>query len=170
MERDNAHGQDGSREPLPDMRDHDVLLVKTLGELSQLFGLADLVVVGNDRNIFEPASLGKPILYFGDQNSWKNNREALAALEREEGAMPFARFRLKTVLDDSSGIREMGSAALRAYALSKGKWLPEMREKVVDCLLPFVLFRAMYGMKEAIQQEPRSKYFEGPAALLDLAA
>ena len=151
------------------MRGHDILLIKTRGELSRLYGLADLAVVGRERNIFEPACLGKPVLYFGDREAWENNGQALAALEKEKGAMPFTRDGLQAVLSDSSSASVMGASALRAYEQSKEQWVPEMRNAVVDFLLPFVLFRAMHGREDLFPTEPGPKNVAVPAMIENAA-
>ena len=164
-EGDLAAAEAAERDELPKVLDY-VESVAPEGEgwlVGDRLTLADLAVVGSDRNIFEPASLGKPILYFGDRKAWRNNRDALDALEKENGAMSFPRVRLRAVLDDSSRIQEMGASAARAYRQSKEQRIPEMTEKIVDCLLPFVLFRALYGMKEPLPQEAAPQDAIAPA-------
>src|SRR5205814_2082104 len=46
-------GEVGTR--FPSMGDADVLIVKTQGELADIYGAADIAVVGNDHNTLEPA-------------------------------------------------------------------------------------------------------------------
>jgi len=56
---------------MDEMGKHDVVLVTTKGELFKFIQSADITIVGLDRNIFEPASQGSPILYF--EGVWWNN-------------------------------------------------------------------------------------------------
>lgn len=79
----------------------DVVVLNTMGELFTLMRAADLAIIGHDRNIFEPAFLDVPILYFGNPLSlnkserklallfrlfWRKNRTAKKLLDRFKGA------------------------------------------------------------------------------------
>jgi len=63
----------------------DIVLINTRGELVKFFSAADLAIVGEDRNLFEPASQWVPILYF--PGVWRNNQTAKHLLDDAGGAV-----------------------------------------------------------------------------------
>ncbi len=79
----------------------DIVVLNTMGELFNFLKVADLAIVGHDRNIFEPALLDVPILYFSRPLSmnererelarwfnlfWRKNRTAKKMLDKFGGA------------------------------------------------------------------------------------
>ncbi len=89
------------REPLSGFGKSDVVILNTMGELFDLMPVSDLAIVGHDRNIFEPAFLGVPVLYFAQPLNmhpqdkqlarwfklfWRKNRTAKFFLDRFGGA------------------------------------------------------------------------------------
>lgn len=65
------------------LADLDVVVLDTQGELMDLFAIADLAVVGANRNLMEPAAQGVPILYV--RGDWDCNMMAKTLLD-EAGA------------------------------------------------------------------------------------
>lgn len=101
---------------MPDMRERNILILNTMGELQKMYGLADVTVLGNDRNIFEPAVYAKPILIF--DGDWINNLEPKDLLLRADGARLFVREQLRQLVADDRQREEMGRRAvgvLEAY-------------------------------------------------------
>lgn len=74
-------------------RNHDVILVDTMGELAGLYAAADYIFCGGSlverggHNLFEAAVWGKPVLY---GPSMKDFAEAKALLEEAGGGFPVA--------------------------------------------------------------------------------
>jgi len=102
--------------PLPNVAGNNVLILNTSGELLKMYSLADVAIVGNDRNIFEPASQRTAILYF--EGSWQNNSEAKNALVEAGAAKEFNRDNLESLMDnpeESMQSAERGLEAVRAY-------------------------------------------------------
>lgn len=79
----------------------DAVILNTTGEFFEFLRAADLAVIGHDRNLFEPAYLRVPILYFGAPLGmtrkeeemagifgliWRKNRLAKKFLDRNGGA------------------------------------------------------------------------------------
>lgn len=62
----------------------EIVVLNTAGEILKLLAAADLAIVGHDRNIFEPASQGVPVLYFS--GTWLNNTTAKRLLDESGGA------------------------------------------------------------------------------------
>ncbi len=134
---------DGMPEPLPDMSARNILVVNTQGELFQLYGVGDISIVGQNHNIFEPASLGKPILYFGEQEQWGNNKEMLMALMQQNAVLPFSPANLLGLMNDGKAANALGAVAAKVFNQAKENWIPAAREKILDYLLPVVLWRAV---------------------------
>lgn len=57
------------RSKLPNKRKRDIVIIDTIGELSRLYGIADMAFVGGSlvpfggHNLIEPASLGCPVIF-----------------------------------------------------------------------------------------------------------
>ncbi len=67
----------GTAEEVP-MGDADIVILNTQGELRSFFAVADLAIVGENRNLFEPMSQEVPTLFF--DGNWTNNRSAINIL------------------------------------------------------------------------------------------
>lgn len=80
----------------------DIVILSTMGELFKFLKAADLAIVGHDRNLFEPAVLGVPILYFKEPLKmtekerwivasfgliWRKNKVAKKLLDETGGAV-----------------------------------------------------------------------------------
>ncbi len=143
--RESTVTSHGKRNPMPDLKNNNVLIVNTRGELSVLYGLAHVTLIGSDRNIFEPAVMGKPILYFGKPDLWPNNRDALDALTQENGAAEFNPHLFESLMGDPQLRIEMGTAAKNAYEYTKDQQTPDAANKAVDQLLPVILIRTIFG-------------------------
>ena len=105
-----------------------VLLVDTIGELMDLYALADLVFVGGSlvptggHNLLEPASVGQPVVF----GPYMHNFREIADLVLAAGAgaqVPDAaglRETLARLLDDDTARREMGERGARLMAEQGG--------------------------------------------------
>jgi 3-deoxy-D-manno-octulosonic-acid transferase len=105
-----------------------VTILDTVGELSALYGLADVVFVGGSlvphggQNMLEPAQLRKPVL-FGPHT--ENFRESAELLLNAGGAVvvkdaaELAR-EVDRLLGDPALARQMGEAAFGAVAARQG--------------------------------------------------
>jgi len=102
---------------LPNVTSNNVLILNTAGELLKMYALADVAIVGNDRNIFEPASQKAAILYF--EGSWQNNRDAKEALVETGAAYVFSRENLERLINTSDDAKEMVERGLKAVAAYK---------------------------------------------------
>ena len=97
---------------LPDVKNNNVLILNTSGELLRMYALADIAIVGNDRNIFEPASQKTAVLYF--DGSWQNNRSAKEALVEAGSTQVFSKENMKRLLSSSNEAEKMGEKGLEA--------------------------------------------------------
>lgn len=117
------------RSDLPRERSPEsIIVLDTVGELAQLYGIADVVFVGGSlvpaggHNMLEPALRRKPVL-FGPHT--ENFREAAALLESGGGALvvrdgaDLAR-RLRHLLGDPDLCASLGNAAYEALAARRG--------------------------------------------------
>ncbi len=75
-----VHDRRQTKSPLSYFDKSDAVILNTTGEFFELMKAADLAIVGHDRNIFEPALLGIPILYFAQPINMRKNEEGLAKL------------------------------------------------------------------------------------------
>ena len=67
--------------------DLDIVILHTTGELMDLFAISDVAIVGQNRNLMEPAAQGVPILYA--DGSWSCNQMAKALLDQSGAAHVF---------------------------------------------------------------------------------
>ncbi len=98
-----------------------VLLVDTIGELMQFYGLSDLVFVGGSlvpaggHNLLEPASLGVPLIYGPHMGNFRE----ITALVKEYGAGVAVEdagslaSACRQLLNDTEGRRSMGDNGIR---------------------------------------------------------
>ncbi len=105
-----------------------VVILDTVGELAELYRLAEIVFVGGSlvpvggHNVLEPAMRGKPVLV-GPHMS--NFREGAELLERSGGGLvvkdgPELERELARLLEDRALVRRMGEAARDAFAGRQG--------------------------------------------------
>ena len=105
-----------------------IIVLDTVGELAQLYGIADVVFVGGSlvpaggHNMLEPALRRKPVL-FGPHT--ENFREAAALLESSGGALVVRDAaglgrELRRLLGDAALCAKLGSAAYEALATRRG--------------------------------------------------
>ena len=106
----------------------DAILLDTVGELAQLYGLADVVFVGGSliprggHNMLEPAFHRKPVI-FGPHNM--NFRESAELLLRSGGAIQVRdgqelRTAIERLLADSGLRARMGEAGFQAVGTRRG--------------------------------------------------
>jgi 3-deoxy-D-manno-octulosonic-acid transferase len=117
------------RSRLPrDLAPGAVVILDTVGELAQLYALAEVVFVGGSlvpvggHNVLEPAMRGKPVL-FGPHTS--NFREGAELLQRSGGGLvvkdgPSLERELGRLLEDAELARRTGLAAREAFAGRQG--------------------------------------------------
>jgi 3-deoxy-D-manno-octulosonic-acid transferase len=116
----------------------DVLLIDTLGDLKDLYGVADVAFVGGSliphggQSPLEPAAAATPVL-FG--TSMENFHEEAEALLKEEGAVQIHdAIELKRTIDDLSRDpvrrKNMGQSAQQSIKRRQG-----MSKKIVDSLV-----------------------------------
>ncbi|MDE2028126.1 MAG: hypothetical protein KGJ11_06265, partial [Candidatus Omnitrophica bacterium] len=96
--------------PMPRLADHNVLILNTNGELREMYGLADVAVIGDDRNIFEPASQGAAVLYF--EGDWTYNKEGKEALSNGGAAEVFNFKNFLRLMADPKVSTQMGRHGL----------------------------------------------------------
>ncbi|MDO8526116.1 MAG: hypothetical protein Q7T03_00340 [Deltaproteobacteria bacterium] len=110
-------------EPLSEIGQQDILVLNTAGEMNRFMAVADVAIVGHDRNLFEAAWQGVPSLFF--DGSWEKNSTARMILEKEGGARVVDAARLdrqiKNILQEPEHMR-LGAA--RAVAKLKNEILP----------------------------------------------
>jgi len=105
-----------------------VVILDTVGELAELYALAEIVLVGGSlvpvggHNVLEPAMRGKPVL-FGPHMS--NFREGAELLQRSGGGLvvkdgPGLEHEIGRLLEDRDLARRMGDAARDAFAGRQG--------------------------------------------------
>jgi len=117
-----------------------IILVDTIGELSALWGMADLAFVGGSldgkrggQNMIEPSAYGAAVLFGPHTWNFKQTVADLlardAAIEVPDGAALEAE--VARLFDDASERRRLGEAA-RAFVLSQqgatGRTLDELQK------------------------------------------
>lgn len=106
-----------NKSPLPNVASNNVLILNTVGELLKMYSVADVAIIGNDRNIFEPASQKAAVLYF--EGNWQNNKEAKQALIKVGAAQLFSKENLEKLLADFSLTEKMAKKGLEAVEAYK---------------------------------------------------
>ena len=107
--------------PLPDVKSNNILILNTSGELLRMYALADVAIVGNDRNIFEPASQKTAVLYF--DGSWSNNKDAKEALVEAGAAQILTKKHLEELINTPNQAKKMAGNGFEA--------VEEYRKKVL---------------------------------------
>lgn len=129
-------------QPLPEQTDRPVILVDTLGELSAIWGMADLAFVGGSlsgrggQNMIEPAAYGAAVLFGPD--TW-NFRETVDALMARDAALVVNNRHelsasLRRLLNDPAEARQLGQRA-RSFVLSQ----QGATTRTVECLKRLIL-------------------------------
>ncbi len=112
-----AQNRDTEEEPLSLLGEQDFVVLNTYGELLKFFTVADLAIVGHDRNLFEPASQRVPILYFGGH--WSNNQTAKRVLDESGGAMEinprYLDKQILTILEEPEDIKAGLQSAVKRF-------------------------------------------------------
>lgn len=129
------------------LENNNILVLNTSGELSKMYAMADLAIVGSDRNVFEPISQNVAVLYF--KGDWQNNFDAIDALVTKKAVKVFNRGNLEALLRLGEQRRQMaieGSIVLERYirekivpevelfAIQFIRVVPELREKFISSL------------------------------------
>ncbi len=110
----NAIDRSNAAESLSELSAYDVVVLNTAGELTHFYKIADLAIIGHDRNLFEPAQACVPILYFkGPLNpnqtelrmlklfklAWRKNKLARQMLDKTGGAAAIATTKLRRQIE-----------------------------------------------------------------------
>ncbi len=95
----------------PDMKNNNVLILNTTGELAQMYALRTLAVIGHDRNIAE--TWGSALYFEGD---WTNNMDLKDLFVREGAAVPFSPEDLADLMADADKRRAMAEQGERLIA------------------------------------------------------
>lgn len=96
--------------PFPDMSNNNVLILNTVGELYKLYGVADVAVVGEDRNLFEPVSQEAPVLFF--EGSWENNLDGKRQLTESGAVLEFNQRNFEMLLGQKKKAGELAAKGL----------------------------------------------------------
>jgi len=112
--------------------DLDVVVLNLRGEILELLKAADLAIIGVDRNIFEPASTGVPVLFFGNDNEWPINKlakdlvvESGAATSIEDSQLAF---QINSILTNQNDIHtQMSEGAKKAIERFDNEIIPPTR-------------------------------------------
>ena len=145
-----AHDRRDPKKSLVRFGNSDVVVLNTVGELFDFLKAANLAIVGHDRNLFEPALLGVPILYFGRPLSmnkterklarlfklyWRKNRMAKRLLDEFGGATPIRRAtfsrQIDSVLRNPESMIRGTRKAVRAF---RHRVLPASRLRAASVL------------------------------------
>jgi 3-deoxy-D-manno-octulosonic-acid transferase len=129
-------------------RDSWVLLVDTVGELKQLYALADVAFIGGSliphggQNVMEPCGMGVAVLHGPHMHNFK---DAIAILRACRGAVEADRSSLQVeiekVLDDPQRAREMAARARDAFVKAQGA-----TARAADCI--FSLLREKFPKEQ----------------------
>jgi 3-deoxy-D-manno-octulosonic-acid transferase len=138
--------------------EHDVLLVDTLGELAEMYALADITFVGGSlvnvggHNLLEPARLKKPVMF----GPFMSNFSSLAdEMKRRGGAIEVRdalelRREAEQLLSDPVKRLSFGENAYRV-ALLDGAAVMDRSLDLLSRYVDFALPRALPGFKAGIR-------------------
>jgi 3-deoxy-D-manno-octulosonic-acid transferase len=114
---------------------NNVLILNTIGELAQIYSLADLVFVGGSmmgkggHNILEPAAHGKLVFFGPDMSNFKDSTQLL--LENNVGVQvqnwPELKEELEYYLENKNELKNKGEKARKIILENKGA-----SKKIVD--------------------------------------
>jgi 3-deoxy-D-manno-octulosonic-acid transferase len=116
--------RNGSEQPDPDKP----LIVDTIGELEQVYGLADIVFVGGSlvphggQNMLEPSAQGLPVLYGPNVSNFRQEAsflEEVGAAERVANPSQLATA-LRRLLDDEDTRNRMARAGIESVEKQRG--------------------------------------------------
>ena len=127
--------------PFPDMQEYNVLILDTMGELISVYSLADASIVGEDRNIVEPASQAKPVLYF--EGEWRNNKETRDLFAIAGAIRIFNKDNLMELLNRGQASVSMVEKGLEMVSQIREKPLAEAADNFSTRILPVVLLMAI---------------------------
>ncbi|MFC1480378.1 hypothetical protein ACFL5Y_02895, partial [Candidatus Omnitrophota bacterium] len=131
--------------PFDDMSEDNVLILDTSGELATLYAVGDVSIVGNDRNILEPANQGKAVLYCN--GLWLKNDEAKEDLREEGAALEFNQKNLKALMEDAARSASMGKKGLSVVNDFNTKRAPKGARDFIAALLPTILLTEIERIK-----------------------
>jgi len=119
----------------------EVVLVDTMGELSALYGLADVVFVGGSlvpfggHNVMDPAGLGRPVLVGPHTWNFRESVDALrdaGALVEVDGERPLTAA-VERVLTDGRAAEDLGRRARQAVLERRGA-----TGRTIDLIAPLI--------------------------------
>ncbi|MDO8748599.1 MAG: hypothetical protein Q7J72_05740 [Candidatus Omnitrophota bacterium] len=125
----------------PNMQDANVLILNTSGELLKVYAIGDVCIVGEDRNILEPASHSKAVLYFGEY--WFHNRKAKEILEEMGGALRFNKENLELLVNNSARNNAMGNNGFEAIEVFQKKIIPDAGAEVAVWMIFDIYFNKL---------------------------
>ncbi len=133
----------------------DIVILNTRGELLSFFKTADLAIVGYERNLFEPAAAGVPILYFAEPLDmrkkerrlmkefgliWRRNETSHKLLETARGGAQINPDTLTDqILDALDHPDYLVEGAQKALKIFKHKIIPIVRVHGTRTLIKAVL-------------------------------
>ncbi|MBI4706535.1 MAG: hypothetical protein HY761_01220 [Candidatus Omnitrophica bacterium] len=106
-----------------DLSQPDAPLVLKQGELLKSYALADVCIVGSDRNILEPSSQRKLVLYFSGY--WRSNQQAKDMLVSSGGAIEFNQDNLSLAVNNPQITQELGEKGFKIVQEFKNKIIPQ---------------------------------------------
>lgn len=117
---------------LPNIENNNVLILNTSGELLNMYALADIAIVGSDRNIFEPASQRIATLYFN--GSWHNNSDVKDSLIKEIACLAFSKENLERLLNTPQEREQMAKNGLKAVELYRKEVLSKAEAFAIEII------------------------------------
>ncbi len=111
----------------PDVSKESILILNTWGELKKMYALArkqGVAIVGNDRNILEPANEGAPVLSFDLDHVGGNNKDSVELMHKNNAVRQFDADTLQRTLQDSRLRKELirnGKRTIKEYQARIGE-------------------------------------------------
>lgn len=140
--------RDYASKPLPDLSGHNMLFLNTAGELLKFYAIADVAIIGHDRNLFEPASQGVATLTF--EGAWSNNKEPVEALTEANSMQYFSRDALENLVNNLELQRVMGKNAQRVVRDYQQRVRAEAEN---SALLMSIMLSMLHSSSSAIQED-----------------